>query len=111
MSVHSDDIALKCARPRLLHRVYTNSKNCVFISFFREISPHFGSLPPPEGSSTLPPALVVSPVVGFLFSPGRLLKLKTLGGHEAGAGGGVGSGWGRSGKGGAELEWIVGGEH
>ena len=45
MSVHSDDIALKCARPRLLHRVYTNSKNCVFISFFREISPRFGSLP------------------------------------------------------------------
>ena len=74
MSVHSDDIALKCARPRLLHRVYTNSKNCVFISFFREISPHFGSLPPPEGSSTLPPALVVSPVVGFLFSPGRQLN-------------------------------------
>ena len=79
MSVHSDDIALKCARPRLLHRVYyTNSKNCVFISFFREISPHFGSLPPPEGSSTLPPALVVYPVVGFLFYPGRLLKLNTL---------------------------------
>ena len=78
MTVHSDDIALKCVRPHLLHRVYTNSNNCVFISFFREISPHFGSLPPPEGSSTLPPTLIVSPVVGFLFSPGRLLKLKTL---------------------------------